>query len=355
MSSAPGRPAAVRERRWLVGLIGAYLIGIVAVAAAYGRLPEGLGSPTNCLIYSSLFIAGAVLIAMLRAARSDPAQPRRAIRAWWQSWKSERGATTIVACLALPTLMAVFLMAKNLIPYVHPFGWDVRLAVIDHALHGAMPWALLQPVLGHPLVTQAISLAYALWFLLLYGSWIWWALSNHEQRARFLLSYTLCWILLGTLMATALSSAGPVFYGAITGDFSVYGDQMSYLLAVDKQIPLLSLEIRDRLWSSYVHDFGSVTSGISAMPSLHVAIATLCAIAGWYVSRRAGIWLTVYAVFIFVGSIHLGWHYAVDGYVSIVGAALIWAAVGWLLRRPAAAASRRRPLEALGFIRSRVL
>lgn len=356
MPSAPQRPTAALERRWLVGLNSVYLVAVVAVAAAYGRLPEGLGSPTNCLIYSALFVAVALLLAMIRAVRSDPEDPRRAIRAWWRSWKSERGATTIIACLALPTLMAVFLMAKNLIPYVQPFAWDVRLAAIDRAMHGAMPWELLHPMLGHPLITQAISLVYALWFLLLYGSWIWWAMSAHEQRARFLLSYTLCWILLGTVMATALSSAGPVFYGNITGDFGVYGDQMGYLRGVDAQIPLLSLEIRDRLWTSYVQDFGSVTSGISAMPSLHVAIATLCAIAGWYVSRRAGMWLTAYAVFIFIGSIHLGWHYAVDGYASIIGAGAIWAAVGWLLRRRnAAMALRYRPIAALGFVRSRVL
>src|SRR3546814_4974916 len=36
----------------------------------------------------------------------------------------------------------------------------------------------------------------------------------------------------------------------------------------------------------------------------------------------------LYAVVIFLGSIHLGWHYAVDGYVSIVAVAAIWAEIG---------------------------
>jgi len=33
--------------------------------------------------------------------------------------------------------------------------------------------------------------------------------------------------------------------------------------------------------------------------------------------------------------VHLGWHYAIDGYVSIVATVVIWYSVGWLLNRRA--------------------
>jgi hypothetical protein len=46
-----------------------------------------------------------------------------------------------------------------------------------------------------------------------------------------------------------------------------------------------------------------------------------------------GMLLTLFAAVIFVGSIHLGWHYAVDGYVSALAVAGIWYGVGWLLNR----------------------
>jgi hypothetical protein len=38
--------------------------------------------------------------------------------------------------------------------------------------------------------------------------------------------------------------------------------------------------------------------------------------------------LSLYAGVVLVGSVHLGWHYAVDGYLSIVGALAIWVGVG---------------------------
>jgi membrane-associated phospholipid phosphatase len=59
--------------------------------------------------------------------------------------------------------------------------------------------------------------------------------------------------------------------------------------------------------------------GISAMPSVHVAMATLFAIGGFVMHRWIGWLMTAYAILIWIGSIYLGWHYATDG---IVGASM---------------------------------
>jgi hypothetical protein len=37
---------------------------------------------------------------------------------------------------------------------------------------------------------------------------------------------------------------------------------------------------------------------------------------------------------ILIGSVHLGWHYAIDGYVGIIGTLILWWACGRLLRWP---------------------
>ena len=59
--------------------------------------------------------------------------------------------------------------------------------------------------------------------------------------------------------------------------------------------------------------------------------------------RWLGVGAFVYFVVVQIGSVQLGWHYAVDGYVSAVATGLIWWAVGraiaWRAANAAAPAS----------------
>jgi membrane-associated phospholipid phosphatase len=75
-------------------------------------------------------------------------------------------------------------------------------------------------------------------------------------------------------------------------------------------------------------------SGISAMPSMHIATATIFVLA----ARRTA-WLVPAVTFwamTFIGSVYLGYHYAVDAPVAAVVAALCWAASARLFHeRPA--------------------
>jgi PAP2 superfamily len=70
------------------------------------------------------------------------------------------------------------------------------------------------------------------------------------------------------------------------------------------------------------------------MPSMHLATSFSFVLLGFSVNRRLGTVSSVFAALIFVGSIHLGWHYAIDGYVAILGTWAIWWIVGRLLDRP---------------------
>ena len=67
---------------------------------------------------------------------------------------------------------------------------------------------------------------------------------------------------------------------------------------------------------------------MSAMPSLHVGGAVVVALALRTVSPLVAAlgWASV--VLVLVGSVALGWHYAIDGYVSIPATILIWKLAG---------------------------
>ena len=69
------------------------------------------------------------------------------------------------------------------------------------------------------------------------------------------------------------------------------------------------------------------------MPSMHVVTSLLIALVCWRINRPLGVAMVVFLVVILIGSVHLGYHYAIDGYAAIVITLAIWSGVGWLLRR----------------------
>ncbi len=222
-----------------------------------------------------------------------------------------------------------FIAFKRSIPVFRPFRLDPALASLDRGLHfGNDPWTLLHPLLGHPGVTAAIQLLYVPgWFGLLFVATV--GMAWHPDRrlsTRFFLATVMLWIVVGTLLAALLSSAGPAYFEAVTGS-DRFRPLMQYLQTVGSPFGPTAPQIQQDLWSD--HASGSASGyGISAMPSMHVATSVLFALLGWRLHRVAGAALTVFAAAILVGSVHLGWHYALDGYVAVAATLGIWWAAG---------------------------
>lgn len=248
----------------------------------------------------------------------------------------ERLVNLLAPLLLAPLFFSTFSSFKTLIPYLSPFAWDEAFMRWDRWLHGGVdPWRLLQPVLGGALPTRVIDALYYLWIPAMLGVF-WWQAGSTKRgalRMRFLLSFLLCWILIGTVLATALSSAGPCYFGRITGLPDPFAPLLANLHRIAGDVPLFALSTQDMLWQAHQHRATTVGAGISAMPSMHVAIAVLLALFGWRIGRRAGVLFTAFAVLTMLGSVHLGWHYAIDGYLGAVAAAAIWYGVGRALRR----------------------
>jgi hypothetical protein len=240
---------------------------------------------------------------------------------------------------AVPTIVLIALFTftfpsfKSHIPDFNPYTWDPALANFDRWLHfGAAPWETLARVTGYGTFTVLIDKVYYLWFPVIFASAAIAAMTpgNGVLRHRFLVAFALSWIVIGCLSATMLSSVGPIFYDQLIGGPSEFTPLIAQLNEANQNAPLQAIIVRDNLWASYLSPSGTVISGISAMPSMHNAICVLLILAARHVSRWLALAASAFAAAIFLGSIHLGWHYAVDGYAAAVLMALIWKLSGWI-------------------------
>ena len=159
-------------------------------------------------------------------------------------------------------------------------------------------------------------------------------------RTRFFIAYMLTWLIGGGMLAVFFSSAGPVYYSSIGLSPDPFTPLMDYLKDVNTRLPIFSLMTQQMLWDGYVGKGQPI--GISAFPSMHNASSLLFALAAWQLSRKVGIAFAVYCAIILVGSVHLGWHYAVDGYAGLALAALCWWVAGPIARWHGAWASTQR-------------
>jgi hypothetical protein len=347
-----------------------FLAPVAAYVAAYElfRLVTGLGRPgpgAGTLLLAvelwAVVLLGVVVqetgLFLLRSwrARTDPAlQPpglsfpagpgadhrrsrplARWIRCLGPGLDPLRVSGILVVAVGWAALMAAFIPFKEVIPTVHPFALDAELARWDRWVFlGHDPWRVLQPLLGHPWVTVFLDRLYSMWYFVGIGTLLWhFATSDRRLRSRFLLASALVWILIGTIAAILLSSAGPIYFQRITGDPGPYAPLFAYLHRVDAHHTLAALKIQEYLWQGYAGPRHYPIDGISAMPSMHVSIAVLMTLMGFQRRRWIGWLYAAFALLVLVASVHLGWHYAVDGLVAAGLTWMCWWAAGDWTRR----------------------
>jgi hypothetical protein len=236
-----------------------------------------------------------------------------------------RMASGLPLVLALLPFMYVFTQIKANIPVLVPFSWDITFDDWDRILHfGLRPWEWLQPVFGYWPITFVVNFNYNFWFVTMWIVWVYFAFmpKPDETRTRFFLTFLLTWAIGGSALAVFLSSAGPCYFTRLGYAPDPYAPLMSYLRHADTIAPIWALEVQNMLWQGHIGK--SIFDGISAMPSMHNGTALLFALAAFQVNRVAGWVLSVHALFIFLGSVLLGWHYAVDAYLAWLLTLAIW-------------------------------
>lgn len=343
MSGTAANPQA--EALWLLPSAGIVLL--VWIAASIAAELNGISALPLAARYAVDGIRGVLMTLVLvlgyegvrAACRRDPAPAQRLIAALSRNLRTPwLLAATVGPLVLLSVLCGAFGTLKVLLPHYLPFAHDHLFAEIDRALFlGTDPWRVTHAVFGGTTATIVLDEIYTGWLALLPLAIGGFALvAPRTERARFILAMILTWALLGVASAWAGSSAGPIFLDLLGHpDAARYEGLMRNLAAADaanQPLGLDALRWRTVLWDAYVERNPSFGMGISAMPSMHNAITMLYALAAFRLSKWLGIAAAVYAAVIFIGSIHLAWHYALDGIVGGGAVILIWFGVDRYLK-----------------------
>ncbi|MEX0308169.1 MAG: phosphatase PAP2 family protein [Ruegeria sp.] len=242
---------------------------------------------------------------------------------------TEKAPDAVIGYVSIVAMIMTFMFLKDEIHALNPSLWDTQFAKWDRFLHGGVdPWTLLWPILGSPLVTTAVNLAYHIWFPMMYIAVCVACLDRRDpvRSTVYLVSFALSWFVGGNILATVFASVGPVYFEPFNlgTDFA---PQMELLRQSNEISPVWALDVQSMLLEGYQN--AGLARGISAMPSMHVCSSVLLALYAFTYSRWLGWAMTAFAVVIVMGSVHLAWHYAVDGYASIILAFVFW----WLSKR----------------------
>ena len=317
---------------FVAGVLFAFCLAIFA-AYGIGVGPELIAA--NARLYAVAGLAMAVVDATWLLWRNRPVAPTAFLIATWRRRATDRAVLARLPLFAIAVVfMPFFSKMKSMIPLFNDFKWDPTFIAWDRTLFlGHDAWEVLQPLFGYPVVTAAMAGLYHAWMLLIYMGTLFFLFHPSATQAvrQYFLGFILIWTVIGGALATALASVGPCFMGPIFGD-TTFDAQMAYLRTANEQVPVLTIHVQDLLLQWYHEGNRGLGSGITAMPSMHVAMAFLFWLGIRKVSRAAGWIFFAFFAAIWIGSVHLAYHYATDGLVSVIATALLWEASGAILR-----------------------
>lgn len=335
--------AAFANHRYLLGLCFIYMAIVTAVSFYVGvdakRFAVIVGFFAIMPIFYLPVLMAVCFAGALRECLADrkfSALLRRGEQHWGEFLQSGQAKNGFAGLLAISPLLIFFCIIKSLFPVLAPFHMDAVFAGWDHALHGGYPHTYLMGFVSQFHLGLALEQIYVVWFLFMFGTNFYCLFFDRDdnRRKQYLWSFTLCWIFSGTVMALLMYSVGPIFYHLAHPDaVNPYADLLAWLSGDDAGRPQSTLAGANILYSMAADGVRPDINGPSAMPSQHVGIACLLALYAFRIKPVYGGLMSLYTLAILLASVTLGWHYAVDGYVGILVATLVWFVVGAALKK----------------------
>jgi len=251
--------------------------------------------------------------------------------------QAHRRQTLQILCAILCYAMVLYahFSFKLWTPHINPTNYDQALWRVDESLHGVVQTCMAIRAALTAIIPYTFN-AYMLAFIGLFYVGLIWQARVAPEKARELILACMIMQMLGTAGYLLMPAVGPFRYEVGVNPM-VTVQQMAMLDFYRQSIA----GGPDWLAAHGAHAF---TAGLAAMPSLHVAGATLFFLNAQRHSRPLAIGFGVVLAYIVVTAVAARWHYLVD---LPVGAGVAWfslRAAQWLvhmesleIRLPAAA------------------
>lgn len=301
----------MQDRDWVLPSIAVTLLaGMVAISLIpdYSGVLPAMGIIPIWIMVAAIITSICAVVSMMSAGVKSPfAHVAKFVRT-----KKKECLLFIFGIFLAGVNMTTFMWTKPLLNYLVPFWADPLLADLDKAIFlGNDPWQFLTQ-----LNTTAMAIFYHRgWFaMMLIVLIIVLASAPSAKKSATMLTYFLLWSVIGPVIHILLPAAGPIFFADLG-----YGDRFSSLESVPE-----TKEVAVYLWNIYAGQGFGPGSGISAMPSLHIATTAWMVIATWIFARWMFLLMLLAGLLIFLLSISLGWHYAADGIVGAIAAAVCY-------------------------------